>query len=244
MKIKIYADTDKGHTRLLNQDAYGVFPMEQFYIVADGVGGQAGGEVAAVETVNQLFYGIRRLFKQLENCTQEEIQQLLKLNVNETNHIVLNKGAAHAHLRGMASTYCFLFIYAKQGYFSHYGDTRLYLLRDKTLKLLTKDHTVAQEIEDAQRVVTSVRQKNTLTKAIGLKTEQTPHVELTSIQAQDTFLICTDGLTEKLSKDDIQGYLLRNQPRNEVLKEMILDARNRSAKDNITAIILEIDDDK
>ena len=240
----MYSATDKGEVRTINQDAYGIFPQEQFYVVADGVGGHAGGEVAALETVNQLFYGIRRLVRQLKDQSPEEIIELLKLNVNETNHIVLNKSQAHEHLKGMASTFCFLFIFQKLGYISHYGDSRIYLLRDRQLQLLTKDHTLAQEIEDANQVVTSQRQKNTLTKAIGLHKEQIPQIDTIFLKAQDKFLICTDGLTETLTAADIRGYLLRSQSHNEMLKEMILDARNRLARDNITAIILQIIDDE
>lgn len=240
MKIEAFALTDKGNTRAKNQDAYGIFPNEHFYVIADGVGGHQGGEVAAVETVNQLFYGIHRLYNLISGCSQQAVQNLLTLNVSETNQIVINKGKAHQDLQGMASTFCFIFAFSNVAYYSHYGDSRIYLFREKKLSQLTKDHTVAQELKDSNQVVYARRQENTLTKAIGLTAQQTASVKLEPIQSKDIFLLCTDGLTEKFKEGDLQGYLSRNQSSDELLREMILDARNRGAKDNITAMLLKV----
>lgn len=240
MKIEAFALTDKGDTRIKNQDAYGVFPNENFYVIADGVGGHQGGEVAAVETVNQLFYGVHRLYHLIAGCSEQAVQNLLKLNVSEANQIVINKGKAHQDLKGMASTFCFIFAFSDMAYYSHYGDSRIYLFRENKLTQLTKDHTVAQELKDSNQVVLGRHQENTLTKAIGLTSRQTASVKLEPIKSQDIFLLCTDGLTEKFKERDLKGYLSRDQPTGDILREMILDARNRGAKDNITAILLKV----
>lgn len=238
MKIEAKALTDKGNTRKKNEDAYGIYHAEQFYVVADGVGGHKGGDVAAKETVSQLFYGVHRLFNQLVNCSEDEVQNLLKLNVDETNQVVINKGKAHSELKGMASTFCFVFVFSDMAYYSHYGDSRIYLYREKKLKALTKDHTVAQELQDSDKPETSKSQKNTLTKAIGLTRSQSAAIQIESVKMGDVFLLCSDGVFEGLEEQDLAKYLSKNQPSKDTLKEIILDARNRGAKDNITAIIL------
>ena len=238
MKIEAKALTDKGNTRKKNEDAYGIYHSEQFYVLADGVGGHKGGDVAAKETVSQLFYGVHRLFNQLVNCSEDQVQNLLKLNVNETNQIVINKGKAYRELNGMASTFCFVFIFSDMAYYSHYGDSRIYLYREEKLKALTKDHTVAQELQDSNKFEASKIQKNTLTRAIGLTRSQSAAVQMEPVQSDDVFLLCSDGVFEGLEDIDLAKYLSKNQPSKETLKEIILGARNNGAKDNITAIIL------
>ncbi len=240
MKIDAKALTDKGNSRKKNEDAYGIYHTEQFYVVADGVGGHKAGEVAAKETVSQLFYGVHRLFNKLVNCSEDQVQNLLKLNVDETNHIVINKGKAHSELKGMASTFCFIFVFSDTAYYSHYGDSRIYLFREKKLKALTKDHTVAQELQNSDNFEISKSQKNTLTKAIGLTRSQNASVQLEAVERGDIFLLCSDGVFEGLEEKDLVQYLSKNQPSKETLKEIILDARNRGAKDNITVLILTV----
>ncbi len=240
MKVDAYALTDKGDSRALNEDAYGIFSQEQFYVVADGVGGRQGGEVAAKETVNQLFYGVHRLYNLLANCSEQEVQNLLKLNVDETNQVVINKGLAHTELKGMASTFCFVFVFLDMAYYSHFGDSRIYVYREKKLRALTQDHTVAQELKNSRKYLVSKQQKNTLTKAIGLTSEQSTKIQLETIKSGDIFLLCSDGLLESFSEREIEKYLSKEQAPKELIKEMILDARNRGAKDNITAIILNV----
>ncbi|MCH9632582.1 MAG: Serine/threonine phosphatase stp [Chlamydiae bacterium] len=240
MRIEADALTDQGNTRKKNEDAYGIYRTEQFYVVADGVGGQQAGEVAAKETVDQLFYGVHRLFNLLANCSEDEVQNLLKLNVDETNQVVINKGKAHSKLKGMASTFCFIFVFSDMAYYSHYGDSRIYLYREKKLKALTKDHTVAQELLESKSPSISKAQKNTLTKAIGLTGSQKASIDLIPIKKGDIFFLCSDGIFEGLGEGHLAQYLSKSQSSKETLKEIILDARNRGAKDNITAIILNV----
>lgn len=239
MKIEALGVTDQGETREKNEDAFGIFEDEQFYVLADGVGGHLGGEVAALETVNQLYYGIQRVYPRLKECSEKEIQSLLKFNISETNQIVINKGNTRQELKGMASTFCFLFIFLGSVYYSHYGDSRIYLLREGELKLLTKDHTIAQELEDANKAITHKRQKSTLTKAIGVVESERASVKVEPILPSDKFFICSDGLLEGLGPKEIKFYLTQNKDPKTILQEIILDARNRGSKDNITAILIK-----
>lgn len=239
MKVEAYGITDKGDMRPRNEDAYGIFNEEQFYVLADGVGGHQGGEFAAKETVNHLYYNIQKIHNRLEHCFDEEIQNLLRIGISETNQIIIKKGKKREELKGMASTFCFLFFHLGYAYYSHYGDSRIYLLREKTLTALTKDHTLAQELEDANQLVTSVRQKSTLTKAIGLELPETALIEREEVLVNDQFLICSDGVLEGLSPQEIHFYLNQNKLPRTILKEMIVGARNRGSRDNITAILVK-----
>ncbi len=241
MQINAYAISDQGEVREHNEDAYGVFNLEKFYVLADGVGGRQAGKVAALETVNQLFYRLQLILRQIENCEEEEILNLLQLNVTETNHVVIKKGDRHENLKGMAAAFCFAFIHEKTMYVSHYGDSRIYQIRRGRIRALTKDHTLAQELEDAQKAVTSIRQKNTLTKAIGLKETHKATVGVHLLEEGDLYLLCSDGVTEKLSEELLLKYLSQDKKPALLLKEIILAARNLGAKDNATAILLKID---
>lgn len=240
MKFHAVGMTDQGDTRERNEDAFGIFNQERFYVLADGVGGHQGGEVASNETVSQLYYGIQRLQDKIEGCSNEDLQSLLKFNISEANQIVMNKAEAISGLKGMASTFCFVFFHNDFVFYSHYGDSRIYRMRNKSLTALTKDHTLAQELQDANKRITHERQKSTLTKAIGVAESGRALVQVEKVKEQDLFLLCSDGLLEGLSQDEIHSYLTQNKSLHARLKDMILGARNRGAKDNITTILIEI----
>jgi PPM family protein phosphatase len=240
MKIQAYGITDKGDMRERNEDAYGIFNEEKFYVLADGVGGHQGGEFAAKETVNHLYYNLQKVHSRLESCSDDEIQNFLKISISETNQTIINKGRRREELNGMASTFCLLFFYTNFAYYSHFGDSRIYLLRDKELKALTKDHTLAQELEDANQRITHERQKSTLTKAIGLDLPETALIDKQEYFLNDQFLLCSDGVMEGLSAEEIHFYLSQNKESKTILEEMIVGARNRGSRDNITAILVKV----
>lgn len=240
MKFHAVGMTDQGDTRERNEDAFGIFNQERFYVLADGVGGHQGGEIASNETVSQLFYGIQRLQDKLNGCSNSDLQSLLKFNISEANQIVINKAEAISGLKGMASTFCFVFFHNDRVFYSHYGDSRIYRLRDNSLVALTKDHTLAQELQDANKAVTHERQKSTLTKAIGVTESGRASVKVEKLKEGDVFLLCSDGLLEGLNQDEIFSYLSQSKSLHTKLKELILGARNRGAKDNITTILIEV----
>lgn len=240
MKIEACGLSDQGERRKKNEDAYGIFENENFYIVADGVGGNKSGDVAANETIDQLFYGIQRVLSQIDNCSEDEICKLLELNITEANHAVIGKGERYEELNGMASTFCFLFFSQNKVFYSHYGDSRIYRLRQGELKQLSHDHTLAQELIDAQKVVLNQRQKSTLTKAIGIKERSKAKIFVDKVEEQDLYCLCSDGLWDKLNLKQISHHLTGQKPMPSTLQEMIFNARKNAATDNITAILIRV----
>ncbi len=240
MKIEASGLSDQGEKRKRNEDAYGIFESENFYILADGVGGNKSGDVAANETIDQLFYGIQRVLSQIGSCSEEEICKLLELNITETNHTVIGKGERYVELNGMASTFCFLFFFQNKVFYSHYGDSRIYRLRQGELKQLSHDHTLAQELIDAQKAVLNQRQKSTLTKAIGIKEKERAKIFVEKVEEQDLYCLCSDGLWDKLTLKQLRQHLTEPKSMPHTLQEMIFNARKNAATDNITAILIKV----
>lgn len=235
MKVVAGVATDIGQVREGNEDAYLVEPP--LYAVADGMGGAKGGEVAsqlALETIEERFRaGDGSLESQLE----------------EANRTVFEKAAGDQRLRGMGTTLTAALIAGGAAHLAHVGDSRAYLSRAGALRMLTRDHTLVNqmvaegEISEAEAEVHPHR--NVLTRVIGTEPEVDVDVDDVGLLEGDRLLLCSDGLTTMLTKDQIKAILESGGAPQEAADRLVRAANRAGGLDNITVLILDVlsDDD-
>jgi len=238
--MKVYARTDIGPVRALNEDSFYVPAAgEEFCCVADGMGGHNAGEVAsaiAVETIANRLRD-RRLAP----------HERLRRAVYAANAAIYDKARENAGMSGMGTTATVLLIENGEAHIAHVGDSRCYLLRNKVLMQLTSDHTLVEELL-LQGAITPADarnhpNRNVITRALG--TELSVKVDLLRVRVQkgDVFLLCSDGLTGPVSDHNIMEILtsrMKGENKISALVELAIDA---GGHDNITALLAYAEED-
>ena len=228
--MRIGAKTDCGRIREQNEDTYGY--RDNLFVVADGMGGHRAGEIAsaiAVETILSVNLGT---------------EVSLKDAVLKANQAILNEVAVHPERIGMGTTVALLFLDVNLAYFTHIGDSRIYLLSKGSLIQLTDDHSlVAELVRNGGITLEEAKihpQRNILTRALG--TEGELEVDVHSVPAHngDKFLLCSDGLTGMLDEIAIKDFLLRGDEPQRIVENLIDAANQRGGNDNITVILVEV----
>lgn len=231
--------TDTGLIRSVNQDAYAVDADERFFIVADGMGGHAGGQEAsrlAIETM-QAF-----LTQQWE--TDLDSETLLQQAVLEANQAILKDQQLNPERGDMGTTAVAVIFRDEQPLYTHIGDSRLYRLRGAKLEQITEDHTwVARamrlgEITPDQARVHPMR--HVLAQCLGRPDVERVDIRSLSVQSGDRLLLCSDGLTEELSDQIIANHLKSIRACEKAAIALINAAKDRGGRDNITVVIVAI----
>lgn len=240
--MKVFAKTDIGKAREINQDYYYI-PTEEgkfdLFILADGMGGYNGGEIASKLAVESAKRYIESNFEQIEH-TKELIIGLIKSAIEYANMVVYEKSKEIKELEGMGTTIDICLIYNNRIYIGHIGDSRIYRVRDNLIRKLTKDHSYVQKlIEDGtitrEEAITHPK-KNMLMKALGCTPYVEPDLKIRRFETGDILLMCSDGLTNMVKDEEMQ-VVLENNPENapERLVEM---ANQAGGYDNITVITI------
>ena len=238
MKLQVCAKTDIGLRRKNNEDLFFVDEELGLFIVADGMGGHAAGEVAsriAVETVCQSLQT-----ESLDNPQKQLIQAIEK-----ANREVEQTANGNQAWKGMGTTLTILLLQQQQGYLAHIGDSRIYRLHNSQFEQLSDDHSLVGE-QLRQGILTPEQAEtstlgNILLQAIGM----TPQLDICQksilLTTGDRFLLCSDGLTDMVSDTEIEGILKQSGPLIPPCEALIEKAIAAGGKDNITAIVLQID---
>jgi len=239
--IEVAHLTDIGRKRKHNEDAFGFFSLsedEVLAIVADGMGGHASGEVAsrmAVEIIREVYSKER---------TEQDVSEALKSAFEVANFTILQKSLEQEDLNGMGTTATALVIKGDQTFVGHMGDSRAYLFRNATVHQLTQDHSMVNRMveqglltkEEAQRHP----QRNVIYKTLGVNRDaDLDLVGPLSAQGDDIFLLCSDGLTNLVSDEELLEIVKEKSPK-EACEKLIQLANNRGGHDNITIQILKV----
>lgn len=230
--------TDVGRRRTNNEDALAVAPDLGFLAVADGMGGAASGQVASalfVEKATQVFAN-----PQLSGKTISELVQMSFFLANKTIWDQASHNPEHA---GMGCT-AELFSFDAQDYvIGHVGDSRTYLLRNSTLRQLTKDHSLVQsQIDEGLLDPHAVRGhvlKNIILRAVGVGGTLSIDLVQGKMRAGDIFLLCSDGLSDMVIEEDILSILCDAVPLEEKVDRLIAAANSAGGRDNVTAVLCE-----
>ncbi len=240
--MKVFAKTDIGRVRDMNQDYYYISNETdeiKIFILADGMGGYKGGEIASqLATISAKSY-IESNFNKIEH-TKEEILKLVKSAAEYANMVVYEKSKEIKDLEGMGTTLEIVIIYQNRAYIGHVGDSRVYRIRDQFMRKLTNDHSYVQKlVKDGKITKEEAEQhpkKNMLMKALGCTAFLEPDVMVKGFQKNDILLMCSDGLTNMVSNEEI--YNIVKKDAYVATKDLVDLANENGGIDNITVIIL------
>ncbi len=228
---KVFQATHVGKVRRNNEDSLIVIEPETF-VVADGMGGQAAGEVASqmlVETVKNF----------LSKTPAPWNEKILSQAIFLANEKILNLARQKKEYKGMGTTATILYLDGLQAYFAHVGDSRLYRLRNENFEQITEDHSYVETLVRRGEITPQEARvhpmKNILTQAVGAMSEIYIDTANFSVEYGDTFLLCTDGLTNMVDDGRIARILQTAPNPADALIEAALDA---GGKDNVSVIVV------
>lgn len=243
MHIQYGSQSNQGRVRTSNEDSFAASPEQKLFLVADGMGGHAGGEVASAIAASTL----RELFSEAVGDASPE--DILRSAALEANSRIYQIQRQKPELAGMGSTLTALSLRNNRYFIAHVGDSRSYLFRDGILDQLTRDHSLVWPLFESgalkKEELSSHPQKNLITRSIGPH----PHIELDiecgEAREGDVFLLCSDGLTDVVSDDDIQMVLsdAKKTPQ-EMCDDLVNQANENGGPDNITVVVVKLEPDE
>ncbi|HEY5962311.1 MAG TPA: cyclic nucleotide-binding domain-containing protein [Polyangiaceae bacterium] len=258
--------TDVGKQRDHNEDNYLVDKKLGLYVVCDGMGGHAAGEVASALAIRTFHEEMKKNFAIVEaymagksapsssqddraaddrnsKVTRRQVLELLETSVNHASGRVHAEAQKDAAKRGMGTTLVAILVVGQQAFVIWVGDSRIYFLREGVLEQLTEDHTVYNELLKRKRLpreeIEKLPQKNAITRAIGVYEHTEPDTLIVDLVAGDRFLLCSDGLSGYFEEDvEDLGRMMSQPDEAAAVKTMIDSANHRGGKDNITAVLV------
>ncbi len=250
MKIAYHALSDVGRKRKGNEDSLFVNPEQNLFVVADGMGGHAAGEVAsrvAVESINEfvcMTSGDEEItwpFGLDENMSYDGNR--LKTSVRYANNKVLAATKESAEYEGMATTVVAVLIDGVTANLAHVGDSRIYLYRGDQLTQLTSDHSwVNEQLQGGMLTAEQARShplRNVVTRALGGKPDLEVEMQVHEVLPGDTLLMCSDGLTTMVPDFEIQKILGDGGGEVEKCAKALVEVANKNGgEDNITVVLL------
>ena len=231
---KVYQATHVGKVRKNNEDAL-IFIEPETFAVADGMGGQAAGEVAS-----KILIDTAKNF--LPTVPEPHNEDILKKVIMKSNAAILREVANNPEYKGMGTTATILHIYKDRAYYAHVGDSRIYRLKNNILEQITQDHSYVENLVRKGEITPSEARvhpmKNFLTQAVGAVPEVEVDTASFSVNIGDIFLLCTDGLTNMVDDKKITEILLSSENPAEKLIQAALD---NGGADNVSVIVVEVE---
>jgi serine/threonine protein phosphatase PrpC len=245
--VNFAAKSDKGMVRELNEDSYKIITdcpgIPFIFIIADGMGGHKSGDVAsktAVDFVSSYIRQFPKVFSEEGNII-ESIRDIVK-KANTNVFIESNK---HESNSGMGTTFIIAVVSDNQLYIGHVGDSRVYAIREGYIKRLTTDHSYVEELIQTGSLTREEAEnhpdKNIITRALGCSEDIEVDVYTREMLPDDYIIMCTDGLTNKLSEVEIKEIVEGSADPEQACKELIKKANEKGGEDNITVIIIKND---
>ena len=274
MAVRAFGLTDPGRVRESNEDQFLVAVLvkalqvqwtslpspkmnhshdrSHLFVVADGMGGQAAGETAsalAIDSVESFVLDSLKWFAHCEGDDQDRVLAELKKSIRQASLRVEAEGASRPELSGMGTTLTVAYTLNDELFVAHAGDTRCYLLREQTLHRLTRDHTLIDEmLRHGQISPEQARHhhwRHVIVNALGGGCPEID-VELHKLRlhADDKLLLCSDGLTEMLSDEEIAHVLQEENDPEQACRELVKIANHQGGQDNITVVIAHFEADE
>jgi protein phosphatase len=250
MKIRYAAKTDVGMKRTHNEDYFSLIEDEQLFIVADGMGGHASGEVAskmAADTLSEFYtrtkdedatwpYKMDRALSYVENR--------LVCGVKLANWRIYEAAVKDPRLKGMGTTIVSTLVSGDKAYFAHVGDSRCYRVRGDGIKQITRDHSLLEDYKEAKPDMTEEEErnfphKNVITRALGMR--ETVQVDIRShqIKSGDVYILCSDGLSGMVVDTQICQIATNAKSLERAVAELVDAANRNGGTDNVTTLLLQ-----
>lgn len=236
MRYTAAAVTDRGRKRSSNEDAFGYSVEDGVYVVCDGMGGAAAGEIASSIAVDEY---LRNLCPR-ESATTLPVQA--QQAVAAANDAIYSRSEGNPKLHGMGTTLVSLLVEETRVWVLNVGDSRCYRIRAGRIEQLSHDHSLVDEQVRLGRMSRSeaVRSplRNVITRALGTQTQVTPDLFQFEVEPSDLFLLCSDGLSRELSDKQIESSLSSDLPLADRCSKLVEAANKAGGHDNITAILV------
>ncbi len=242
--IKAYAKSDVGRAREINEDSFYItenqFDRLQLFILADGMGGCNGGEIASKEAITCAKNYIENNFNDTSK-DRDGLLNLIKSSMEYANMVVYENSLKNKNLEGMGTTLEVCLIYNSRAYIGHIGDSRIYRIRNNFIRKLTEDHSYVEKLVKEGTITKEEAEhhekKNILMKALGCNAYVEPDVMVKGFQKDDILVICSDGLTNMVGIEEIQKEVENNF---ELATKNLVDLANQNGGiDNITIITIK-----
>ena len=228
--------TDRGRKRSSNEDAFGYSVESGVYVVCDGMGGAAAGEIASSLAVDEML--------RMMNDRDLEVSLPIASEhaVRAANEAIFSRSRRNSRLKGMGTTLVALITEERSIYVINVGDSRCYRLRGRELQQVTLDHSLVEEqVRQGRMSVSEALRspfRNVITRALGTQSRVTPDIFELEAEAGDLFLLCTDGLTRELSDPLIESLLSLDLPLNDLCGRLVNAANKAGGHDNITCLLV------
>jgi serine/threonine protein phosphatase PrpC len=240
--LKVGARSDVGMIRSGNEDNFFAEADERrgVFVVADGMGGHAAGEVASEMAVQIVARNLLTLTTVVEPASREKLAQAMR----DANRAIYDRMLAEVDKQGMGTTASVLVVSDDQFLIGQIGDSRIYLLRDGALSQLTKDHSYVQEQVDAGLLTPEQARyhpySNVITRCVGASEAVEADIYSGEMKPGDVFLLASDGLTGMVDDRRLQQMLLARSGPGRIVDALIAEANGRGGLDNITAIVIQV----
>ncbi len=242
--------TDVGRKRNHNEDSFLIDEDLQLYVVADGMGGHAGGGTAsriAVETIDRELRKIRESantpFALTSTLQESPLPDIIREAVERACVSIFHAAQEDPRLAGMGTTVISLMVKDDQAFFAHVGDSRAYLIRGDLIQQISEDHSLVNEQIKAGMITPEEakhsRYKNIITRSVGFEEEVQVDVMGLVTEPGDLFVLCSDGLANMLEDKELLD-VVRKTPFEDTPKKLIELANDRGGDDNITVIVVKV----
>lgn len=252
MRVRYAAKTDVGRKREHNEDHFAVVDDDQLFVVADGMGGHASGEVAskmAADTIRDFFEhtrsGDETTWPFKLDCSLSDVENRLACSLKYANRRIFEASTRDDGCRGMGTTVVALVVSKEEVTIAHVGDSRVYRIRDNEIERLTRDHSLWEDYKEAhpdcsEQDEDEFAYKNVITRALGMGASVDIAMVTDRVVAGDVFLLCTDGLTNMLRDQDLLRIVSKASTLKRGVAQLVLAANRNGGTDNITAILLRL----
>ncbi len=229
----MHGKTDKGLVRKENEDAFCIEKDLGLLAIADGMGGHASGEVASKMAIEILRDSLKK--------EGEPLPDRLNSGVKLANKMIYEASRSQSQLNGMGTTLTAVQLDGNRLSIAHVGDSRAYLIRGGVIEQLTDDHTIVSE-QVARGMITREEaarsdMRNILSKALGIAPEVDVDMEELTVSEGDQLVLCSDGLSELISDDEILSEVQSSNRPDKACDELVNLANQRGGEDNITVIV-------
>ncbi len=233
--------TDVGVVRSGNEDNYLMIPDEGAYIVADGMGGHAAGEVASEMAVRIVARELVGASADPHEAAGERMRGALRT----ANEVIFQRTVEEQDKRGMGTTVTAMLVSGSRYLIGQVGDSRAYVLRDGRFDQLTKDHSYVQEQVDAGYLTPEQARvhpySNVITRCVGANEDVWPDVYAGTLHPNDLYLLASDGLTGMLEDHEVEEIIKKDTDLEQKLDELITEGNARGGLDNITVVLVRVE---
>jgi serine/threonine protein phosphatase PrpC len=236
------AVSDRGRKRPSNEDAFGFSVERGVFLVCDGMGGAAAGEIASSLAVDEMLRLLDRQARGKDGSKAAAMPLLAEEAIHAANEAIFSRSQRVDKLNGMGTTLVGLLVDERRVWVLNVGDSRCYRLRNRRLEQITLDHSLVEEQVRLGRMTRSEALRsplrNVITRALGTQSQVTPDIFELAPEPGDLFLLCTDGLTRELTDASIESLLGADLPLEAACARLVEAAKKAGGHDNITCILV------